>query len=159
MIRLRKMQDGEFQDYLAYFIPDYAAEISSNYDVEMKVARARAEQEVEEDLGQGVESPGQDLFCIVSDEARVVGYFWCKPGVGGETVFISDFCILPSYRGQGYAKLALAALEAEYAGAGHSDIRFRMAADNERAHHLYLAAGFHVTGVNMRKSIPAERSQ
>ena len=153
MIRLRRMQDSEFQDYLAYFIPDYAAEISSNYDVELKAAHERAEQEVEADLGQGVDSPGQELFCIVNNEASVVGYFWCKPGASGETVFISDFCILPPCRGKGYAKLALAALEGEYADAGHGDIRLRVAADNDRARHLYLAAGFHVTGINMRKAL------
>lgn len=162
MIRLRKMQAGEFQDYLAYFIPDYAAEISANYDVDLQAARVRAEQEVEADLGQGVDSPGQDLFCIVIDrvnDAPIVGYFWCKPGDSSGSVFISDFCILPAYRGKGYAKLALAALEAEYAGVGHCDIRLRVAANNDRAQHLYQAAGFQVTGINMRKPLAEERSE
>lgn len=162
MIRLRKMQAGEFQDYLAYFIPDYAAEISANYDVDPQAACVRAEQEVEADLGQGVDSPGQDLFCIAIDGARdapVVGYFWCKPGGNGGAVFISDFCILPPFRGKGYAKQALAALEVEYAGAGYSDIRLRVAASNVRAQYLYQAAGFQATGINMRKPLAEERSE
>lgn len=156
MIRLRQMRASEFQSYLAYFIPDYAAEISSNYDVDADAAQARAEQEVEADLGQGVESPGNDLFCILAgdtQDATIVGYFWCKPGSEGGSLFISDFCILPPHRGKGFAKQALAALEVEYADARCSDIRLRVAADNDRAQHLYLAAGFHVTGINMRKPL------
>jgi len=156
MIRLRDMRAGEFPDYLAYFIPDYAAEISSNYDVDLETARERAEQEVTADLEQGVDSPGQDLFCIVSDdleEAPTLGYFWCKPEPEGGSVFISDFCILPPHRGKGYARAALAALEARVLDAGHCDIKLRVAADNKRAHQLYLAAGFHETGINMRKPL------
>ncbi|PCJ08506.1 MAG: GNAT family N-acetyltransferase [Rhodobacteraceae bacterium] len=156
MIRLRQMRASEFSDYLAYFIPDYAAEISSNYDVDLQTAHEWAEQEVKADLEQGVDSPGQDLFCVETDgleEGPVVGYFWCKPEPEGGSVFISDFCILPPHRGKGYAKAALAALETRFADAGHSDIKLRVAADNKRAHQLYLAAGFHETGINMRKPL------
>ena len=150
------MRAGEFQDYLAYFIPDYAAEISPNYDVDADAAQARAEQEVEADLEQGVDSPMQDLFCVLAgdtQDAPIVGYFWCKPGSAGGAVFISDFCILPPHRGKGYAKQALAALETEYVDAGYSDVTLRVAADNDRAQRLYLAAGFQTTGINMRKPL------
>jgi len=156
MIRLRHMHAHEFSGYLAYFIPDYAAEISSNYDVDPETARRQAEQDVAADLGQGVDSPGQDLFCIVMEhesENPVVGYFWCKPGPKGGSVFISDFCILPLYRGMGYAKQALAALEATYADAGFLDIKLRVAADNDKAQRLYLGTGFQTTGINMRKPL------
>lgn len=155
MIHLRNMQTGEFADFLAYFIPDYAAEISANYDEDMANARARAQREVKADLPSGVDTPGQALLCMVrdgDDSDAPVGYLWCKPEESGKTVFISEFYILPGHRGQGYAKSALIALEAMFAKTGHREARLRVAADNEKAQRLYLAAGYRATGINMRKS-------
>ena len=112
MIHLRDMQSGEFADFIAYFIPDYAEEISANYDEDIGAARARAEREVKADLPLGVETPGQALLCMVRDGA----------------------------------------LENIFASTGHREARLRVAADNEKAQRLYLAAGYRATGINMRKS-------
>jgi len=156
MMYLRKMRPDEFPDYVAYFVPDYAMEISSNYDMNIETARARAEREVEEALGMGVETPDQILLCAVAEGGEndtPVGYFWCQPHESGQSIFISDFCILPPYRGRGYGKSALAALEEMYAEKGYSEIRLRVAADNKRAERLYLSAGYIPTGTNMRRAI------
>ncbi|WP_439619649.1 GNAT family N-acetyltransferase [Hyphomonas sp.] len=155
MIHLRDMQTGEFADFLAYFIPDYAAEISANYDEDMANARARAQREIKADLPSGVDTPGQTLLCMVrdgDDSDAPVGYLWCKPEESGKTVFISEFYVLPCHRGQGYAKSALIALEAMFAKTGHREARLRVAADNDKAQRQYLAAGYRATGINMRKS-------
>ncbi len=155
MIHLRDMQIGEFPDFIAYFIPDYAEEISANYDEDIGAARARAEREVKADLPLGVDTPGQALLCIVRDGDETdspVGYLWCKPEETGKTVFISEFYVLPGHRGKGYAKSALIALEDMFARTGHREARLRVAADNEKAQRLYLAAGYRTTGINMRKS-------
>ena len=153
MIRLRPMQASEFADYVAYFIPDYAAEISANYDQDMDSALERAKREVETDLPLGAETQGQDLLCIVEEGGNVpLGYLWCKPDADGPCVFISDFYILPDHRGKGHAKAALSALEELYAGTGHREVRLRVASDNKIAQRLYLSAGFSPTGINMRKA-------
>ena len=159
MIHLRQMRADEFPNFIAYFVPDYAAEISENYDVDSDLARARAEQEVNDELGLGVDTVGQVLLCIVKDgdtQDRPIGYLWCKPDKAGEAVFISDFCILPPYRGNGYAKRALKALEAMFSASGHREMRLRVATHNRIAQQLYTTAGFSVTGINMRKAIPKE---
>ena len=155
MIRLRPMQASEFADYVAYFIPDYAAEISANYDQDMDSALAKAKQDVETDLAQGIETPGQVLLCIVEEGDATdspIGYLWCKPDADGPCVFISDFYILPTQRGNGHAKAALAALEEHFSKTGHSEVRLRVAADNEIAQQLYRSTGFSPTGINMRKA-------
>jgi ribosomal protein S18 acetylase RimI-like enzyme len=154
MVYLREMKAEEFADFVAYFVPDYAAEISSNYDMDLGAARARAEREVKEELGAGVETPDQILLCIVKngDQSDTpIGYLWCKPDKLGEAVFISDFCILQPHRGKGYGRSALTALEAKFAEAGYCEARLRVATDNRIAERLYLAAGFRPTGINMRK--------
>jgi len=151
------MRADEFDAYTAWFIPDYAAEISSNYDVDAAEARARAERAVVEELGSGVDTPGQELLCIVPENDRdgaALGYFWCIPTPATGVVFISDFFILPDRRGKGHGRAALAALEAWLAGQGFAELRLRVAADNARAERLYRDAGFRVTGINMKKALP-----
>ncbi len=164
MIILRPMRASEFPGYVAYFVPDYAAEISANYDQDMDSALARAKREIETDLPLGVETPGHDMLCIIDDgdeRDSPIGYLWCKPDDAGPCVFISDFYIFPAHRGKGHAKTALAALEDRFAKTGHSEIRLRVASDNDIAQRLYLSAGFSPTGINMRKafgSTPPERA-
>jgi len=156
MIQLRKMRADEFAGYVAYFVPDYAAEISSNYDVDMKTAQARAESAVEVDLGMGVETPGQVLLCatVEDDECdNPVGYLWCKPNSKEKVIFISDFYILPKYRGRGYGRSALIALERRYLDTEYGEIRLRVATDNKTAERMYLKAGYRPTGINMRRTI------
>ena len=156
MIHLRQMRADEFPDFVAYFVPDYAAEISANYDVDIGSARTKAEQDVKDDLGLGVDTPGQILLCILRDgdeSNQPVGYLWCKSDNAERFVFISDFYVQPHHRGNGYGKLALKALEAMFEKTDHTEIRLRVAADNKIAQQLYLAAGFHATGINMRKPI------
>lgn len=156
MIQLRNMSADEFADYVAYFVPDYAAEISSNYDVDMKTAQERAESAVEVDLGMGVETPGQVLLCATVEGDKsgdLVGYMWCTLNCAEKFVFISDFYILPNYRGRGYGQSALIALERRYINTGYGEIRLRVATDNKAAEHMYLKAGYLPTGINMRRAI------
>lgn len=156
MIVLRIMRSDEFQGYVDYFVPDYAEEISSNYGVDIHAARQQAKREVSENLKLGVETPGQVLLCVVAEENEanaLVGYLWCQPNKENLTVFISDFCILPPYRGRGFGRLALAALEAWFAETEFVEIRLRVAANNKVAEQLYLSAGYSPTGINMRRAI------
>ena len=153
-MRLRTMRPEEFADYLAYFLPDYAAEISANYDVDMASARARAESEIARSFPEGVASEGQILLCIVTqNDDAVIGYLWCRPDFENHSLFISDFYILPAHRGQGYGRSALLALETMFCDRGITEIRLRVAANNFGAERLYRALGYRVTGINMRKPV------
>jgi ribosomal protein S18 acetylase RimI-like enzyme len=156
MVELRKMRSDEFPGYVDYFVPDYATEISANYDVDIQTATKQAAQAVAESFEQGVETPGQVLLCIVAttDNADApIGYLWCQPNAKNQTVFISDFSILPPYRGKGFARLALAALDEWFSETEFAEFRLRVAADNSIAKNLYLSAGFTPTGINMRRAI------
>lgn len=160
MLELRKMRSDEFAGYVDCFVPDYATEISVNYDVDIETATKRAARTVAESLEQGVETPGQVLLCIIdrtelagARSGTLVGYLWCQPNAADQTVFISDFSILPPYRGKGFARLALAALNDWFSETEFAEFRLRVAADNAIAKSLYLSAGFTPTGINMRRAI------
>lgn len=155
MISFRPMSQAEFPDYLAYFVPDYAAEIAQNYALPAAEARTRAESEIGQDLPQGPQTPGQTLFCILKETsgAHIVGYIWFRSDTIRRSVFVCDFCILPQYRGKGCGHEALAAFERLIRDQGFDEIRLRVAADNARAQHVYSVGGFRVTGLNMAKRI------
>lgn len=158
MITFRPMLQGEFPAYLAYFIPDYAAEIAANYRVAEADARVQAEREIAQDLPEGPQTAGQDLFCILDGTGKgdLIGYVWYRTDRDRRSVFICDFCILPDHRGQGRGREALGTFESLMGRQGYREIRLRVAADNARAQHVYAVGGFRVTGVNMSKHIGAE---
>ena len=60
----------------------------------------------------------------------------------------------PEHRGKGCGRAALGALEQMFAGPDCGEIKLRVAADNPGARRLYEAAGYQVTGINMRKVLP-----
>ncbi len=150
---LRPMRDAEFAAYLAYFVPDYAAEIAANYSIPDAEALARASREIADDLPQGPQTPGEVLLCLVDERDGPVGYIWYRPDIAASSAFINDFHILATHQGRGFGKHALALLESALAAEGITDIRLRVAADNLRAKHVYETSGFRITGINMSKRI------
>ncbi|WP_457580850.1 GNAT family N-acetyltransferase [Ensifer canadensis] len=154
MISFRLMLESEYAGYLAYFIPDYAAEIAANYGLSGADALAHATGEIAENLPLGVDTPGNVLLCLIdSESAEHIGYLWYQPDAKGRSAFISDFHILPDHQGKGLGKLAMATLEAELSAKGFEQIKLRVAEDNRRARHVYEATGFRVTGTNMSKTL------
>ena len=153
MIKLRPMLTQEYAGYLAYFLPDYALEITANYDLSPRDALAQAKQEIATDLPDGVETKGQVLLSILDLDEGLVGYLWYKPDLKAKSAFIYDFHILPPFQGKGLGKAALKALEALLLEQGITQIGLRVAADNARAQGLYRSAGFRTTGVNMIRRI------
>lgn len=156
MILLRPMRDSEYSAYLDYFIPDYAAEISSNYGLSDLLSLAQAKQEIATDLPDGVKTSGHVLLCLVNQSEHsetVVGYLWYKPDFVMRSAFINDFHIFAAHQGKSLGKQALQALEVELRDKGFEQIKLRVAEDNKRARHVYEVTGFRVTGVNMSKAI------
>jgi len=156
---LRPMQASEYPAYLDYFIPDYAAEVAATYGLSVDDAVARVKAEIAADLPEGVDTQGHQLLCLVApagDAEELIGYLWYKPDAAKRAVFINDFEILPAHRGKGLGKQAMAVLADALKGQGFEQIRLRVAADNQRARHVYEATGFRVTGINMSKSLVSE---
>lgn len=156
MIAFRAMTDAEFPAYLDYFIPDYAEEIAANYRLSQHDSLARAKQEIAESLPEGVNTDGQVLLCMLSQEDHAegpVGYLWYKPDTVMGTAFIYDFHIFDAFQGRGLGKKALRFFEQHLSALGFKEIRLRVAGDNMRARHLYTSSGFGVTGINMSKSV------
>ncbi|MFK7800984.1 MAG: GNAT family N-acetyltransferase [Anaerolineae bacterium] len=153
MIKLRPITQLEFPNYSKLFIADYAAEIESNYRYSAEKSRAQAQQELKNDLPQGIKTPNQFLCCLDKKEAGTVGYLWYTLYDHGKTAFILDFILLERFRGLGLGKESLVALEAKLEPTGVEQIKLRVAGDNKRAFKLYERMGFSITGINMIKHL------
>ena len=141
-IRSRPMLANEYPDYLEYFVPDYAAEIQSNYGLAHEDALDQAKSEVAADLPQGVDTEGEVLLCLEDEAGKVVGYLWYTPNA--RSVFIKDFYVFPDHQGQGYGKAALRALERTLKESSFNQIKLRVAADNVRALRVYELSLIHI---------------
>jgi ribosomal protein S18 acetylase RimI-like enzyme len=145
------MKTEEFPGYRDYFIVDYANEIAANFGYTLEKSRAIALKELINDLPQNVSTPSNFLLCIEESDHDTIGYLWYKLLDEGKSVFILDFVVIDKFRGLGYGKAALIALEEQLLQAGVEQIKLRVAFENKRALSLYEKVGFNVTGYNMAK--------
>ena len=106
-ITLRPMREAEFPAYRDYFIVDYAEEIAANFGHTLEKSRARAVQELAEDLPQTVNTPDNFLMCIERDDQETVGYLWYKVLEQGTAIFIVVNMSLPGYRGRGSGRVTM----------------------------------------------------
>lgn len=68
-----------------------------------------------------------------------------------QSAWVSDFFLLPAWRGQGLGKASLLEMEAAVTAQGINEIGLRVAVNNPSAKALYEKIGFQTTGFNMNK--------
>lgn len=154
MVTFRTPSRHEFLAFFDYFVPDYAAEIVSNYRLSEVDAVEQARRELEGSFPDGANSAGQVLLCIIlseSAEEQHIGYLWYKPDPQLHSAFINDFYLFPAFRGQGFGSEAMKQLELRLVEEGYKQIKLRVAAGNPQARRVYENNGFNVTGINMNK--------
>ncbi len=120
-------------------------------DIRLEKSRAIAVQELLDDLPNDISTPDNVLLCIEAKGHDAIGYLWYKLLDNAGTAFIMDFVLFDEYRGLGYGKAALIALEQQLSQSGVEQIKLRVAANNKRAFGLYDTLGFSITGYNMAK--------
>ena len=115
----------------------------------------RSRRAFDELLPEGLATPGHELRSIVTEDGTSVGVLWFAPNdeLRGAVAFIYDIEIDEAYRGRGYGRAALEALEPLARSLGFDAIGLHVFGDNDVARGLYRSAGFVETDVTMRKSI------
>jgi len=154
VVTFRSPTSREFSAFVDYFIPDYAAEIVSNYRLSEVDAVEQARRELEASFPDGANSSGQVLLCIIlseSDKENHIGYLWYKPDPQLHSAWINDFYLFLAYRGQGLGSEAMKLLEQRLVEEGYKQVKLRVAAGNAQAGRVYENNGFNVTGINMNK--------
>ncbi|MEQ9865435.1 GNAT family N-acetyltransferase [Pectobacterium aroidearum] len=158
MVNLTDMAEGDYPEYRQFFILEYAQDLQESRGYDTEKARAIATQSIDIALPQSVHTAANKLWCIHSAENEdvVIGYLWVI--LKKNAAWVSDFCLLPAWRGRGFGKAALAAMDAALVALGIGDIGLRVAVHNPVARALYEKSGFQITGFNMHKNLEPDAS-
>jgi ribosomal protein S18 acetylase RimI-like enzyme len=118
-------------------------------------AEARATTLFAAILPDGQATPGHEFRSIVNEDGGVVGTLWFGPPLGSSrlAIFIWDIVVAPEFRGMGYGRAALEALEPITRELGYAEIEPQVFGDNEIARNLYRSAGYVDTNVSMVKRL------
>jgi ribosomal protein S18 acetylase RimI-like enzyme len=152
MTKLVPIQQEDFKPYLERGIREYADDHVRNGNWSAEEALERSRKEFEQLLPDGVNSRDQFLYSIVDEtEGDKIGLLWVQ--VKDQKAFIYDFIIDESFRGKGYGKQALLALDEKLKSMDVESVGLHVFGDNITAQELYRKMGYQITGIHMKKTL------
>lgn len=152
-VTLRPMTEAEYVSLRAFLDEDYARELARAMDLSIEEARVEAAKQTGELLKDGLTTEGHYLWKIMADQDGAVGDLWVFVDPGKRRAFIYFIGINERYRGKGYARAAMLALEAAVKPMGADHIDLNVFGDNTTAIRLYEGLGYRPTAINMRKAL------
>ena len=148
MITLAPMQQEDFDRIIENEIREYAADHVRNGNWPEEGSLERSRKEFESLLPQGIHTPNQHIWSLM-DEDRKIGFIWVQ--VKANRAFIYDFLIHEEYRGIGYGKQSLTAMDERLRSMNVNSVSLHVFGDNVTAQELYKKMGFEITGMQMQK--------
>jgi ribosomal protein S18 acetylase RimI-like enzyme len=154
MVRLIPMTESEFETYLEETVPHYAADnVRAGYWSEEE-ALERSRKSYQDLLPQGVKTENNYLFTIRPEATgEKIGILWMKHEAPRPYGFIFDIMLDEAWRGKGYGKQAMLAIEGVAKGLGLETIGLHVFTHNTAAMLLYKGLGYGVTSQNMAKRL------
>lgn len=88
------------------------------------------------------------VYCVIEEQGKLIGY-------GGmwiilDEAHITNVCVLPEKRRQGYATKLMDELAGIASGLGADNMTLEVRVSNEEALKLYEKCGFHIQGVRKK---------
>lgn len=150
MIKLEPLQQEDFERFLEREIRGYAEDHVRNGNWPAEGALERSRKEFEHYLPDGVHSQDQYLYSLIDDNGDKIGVLWVQ--IKDRKAFIFDFVIDEEFRGKGYGKQALAAMDEKLKSMDVESVGLHVFGDNIVAQELYKKAGFQISDMHMRKT-------
>jgi ribosomal protein S18 acetylase RimI-like enzyme len=154
MVRLEPIQQQDFERFLEHEIQAYAEDHVRNGNWDAQGALERSRKEFEHYLPDGIHTPDQHVWSIVNETNLTIGTLWVQ--LKERKAFIFDFVIDEAYRGKGYGKQSLAAMDEKLRAMGAESVALHVFGDNVSAQELYKKMGFEVTNMHMMKRYARE---
>jgi len=148
MVTLESMQQEDFDSLLEDEIRNYAAEHVRNGNWPEEGSLERSRKEFEALLPNGVHTPDQYIWSIL-EKNKKTGLLWIH--VKDNKAFIYNFFIHEEFKGKGYGKQALAAMDEKLKSMGVDSVALHVFGDNLIAQELYKKMGFTITDLHMQK--------
>jgi ribosomal protein S18 acetylase RimI-like enzyme len=150
MVTLEPMQQEDFERFLETEIRGYAEEHVRNGNWPEEGSLERSQKEFEHYLPDGLQSQDQYVWSII-DGGNKIGALWVQ--LKEKKAFILDFVIDEEFRGKGYGKQALTAMDQKLSSMDAESVALHVFGDNVTAQELYKKMGFEITGMHMRKML------
>lgn len=153
-MRLEPMTDSAIMEFAAQQFDEYLADhIAAG--VEPEVARKQAAWEWNLYFpGRRSVAPGHRLSWLFDGDQRV-GMLWLGPSAqhkpGAEWLYYVE--IDEAWRGKGFGRAAMVVAEQDALAHGATELGLNVFGANVIAQRLYQSAGYHVTAMNMAKTL------
>jgi ribosomal protein S18 acetylase RimI-like enzyme len=151
MITLEPMQQEDFDTMINTEIRGYAEDHVRNGNWLAEGALERSKKEVDALLPDGIHSKDQYLGSPLDEDVNKIGMLWVQ--VKDQKAFIYDFVINEAFRGKGYGKQALIALDDKLKAMNVESVGLHVFGDNISAQELYKKMGYQITGIHMKKEL------
>ena len=153
MVTLRPMTESEYQLLRESIFEDYARESANVTSATIEEGRNMAARQFDQLLPDGMTSKGHYFWRIVNDNGDAAGDLWVLVESEKARAFIYFIGIDERYRGHGYSKAAMLALESTVKPLGANHIDLNVFGDNTVAVRLYESLRYKPTAMNMRKEL------
>jgi ribosomal protein S18 acetylase RimI-like enzyme len=154
MVKLVPMDPSDFNAYLERSTAGYAEEHVKSGNWQPADALEKARAEFNHLLPDGLKTTNNFIYSIVDDASgKKMGILWVEVGMDKTPrgAFGYDFEIYEEYRGKGFGKQALVALDEILRSMDVESMGLHVFAHNSNALELYKKMGFEMTNVHMRK--------
>ena len=151
MVNLEPIQQEDFERFLERGIREYAEDHVRNGNWPAEGALEKSKKEFEHYLPDGIHAKNQYLYSIIHDSGNKIGVLWVQ--VKDQKAFIYDFVIDEAFRGKGYGKQALIAMDEKLKSMKVESVGLHVFGDNITAQELYKKMGFQITGIHMKKEL------
>jgi ribosomal protein S18 acetylase RimI-like enzyme len=149
MIKLELILQKDYETFLEHAVQEYADDHVRNGNWSADEALEKSRKDFEHHLPNGIHTPNQYIWSIVDESNHKIGVLWVQ--LKEAKAFIFDFIIDREYRGKGYGKQALTAMDEKLKSMGAESVALHVFGDNMSAQALYKKMGFEVTDMHMRK--------
>ena len=153
MIKLVPITEDSFRKFLESETKNYAEEKVKSGNWRPEEAYALSKEQMNSLLPHGKETEGQYVMAITDENGSEVGVLWYGITDRGDLpgAYIWDIVVYEEFRGKGYGKEAMKALEGEVLEKGVHRISLQVFGHNTVARSLYEKAGYEITNIVMSK--------
>lgn len=153
-LKLEKMTEEEFDNYLEFFIPDYAQDLSVNFILPLDKAMEESKGLMNDLLPNKQNSDGQFLYNIhCTEKKEKVGMIWYSIKPDSDRAYIYHIYINEQFRKMGYASSVLLELEGMVKSSGITSLGLSVFGQNQHAYSLYKKLGYKTASISMGKNI------
>jgi ribosomal protein S18 acetylase RimI-like enzyme len=156
MVKLIPMEQIDFEVYFERAIIEYAGDKVRNGNWSAEEAPGRSRVEFQHYLPDGLQTKDQFIFSIMEESSgQKLGMLWVdvKSDTPHHPAFIYDFIIEEQFRGKGFGRQTLLALDEKLLSMDAESVGLHVFGDNIIAQELYKKSGYEITNINMKKML------